>query len=442
MRFRSKVVASATATLSLGLLTVAGPAPAALYTPENLAPITINDNAAANPYPATFTQWGMAGNISDVNVTLFNVNHTHPDDLDILLQAPNGDAVLLMSDACGTSDLMNANLTFDQTAAGLLGDNDPCTGGTYQPSQYDDASDGHPAPWPGFFSTGLPVFNNDNPNGVWRLYVHDDAGGDVGSIAGGFRVTINTGSAAVGVPLGDTGGGVASPYPQLHVISGIQGVVTDVNVAFSGIVHTYPDDMDILLVGPQGQNVMLMSDACGPGDFNDVFRVVDDEASAPFPDEGICNEAFSQPANYEAPENMPAPAPAGPYGTSLSVFDGVNPNGNWEIYINDDAVADSGYLVDGPTVELTVDPPPETTITKHPLKKVTKRKATFEFTSNEDPDVTYQCKLNSAPWRPCSSPKVYENLRYRKHTFQVRAIDTLGTKDPTPAKWVWRIERP
>lgn len=442
MRFRKAAVAGASALLSLGLLAAAGPAPAALYTPENLGAITINDAAPASPYPASFTQWGMAGAITDVNVTLFNINHTFPDDLDIAIQAPDGTAVMLTSDACGGGDLAGVNWTFDQSAGAPLTDGGPCTGGSFQPSSYDGATDAYPLPWPTGIGTSLASFNNLNPNGTWRLWVRDDQGGDVGSIAGGFRVTINTGPAAIEVPLGDTGLGVASPYPQEIAISGVLGVVTDVNVGITGISHTFPDDIDMMIVGPQGQTAMLMSDACGNGDINNFIYTFDDEAGAPMTDGGSCFFVDYQPVDYEPGESLPLPAPAGPYGTSLSVFDGVNPNGTWQLYINDDASADAGYIINVPTVDLTVDPPPETTITKHPKKKVTKRKATFEFTSNEHPNVTYQCKLNSAPWKSCVSPKVYENLRYRKHTFQVRAIDTQGTKDPTPAKWVWRIVRP
>jgi hypothetical protein len=42
----------------------------------NPAPITINDNAAATPYPSTITVTGLSGVINKVTVTLTNINHT------------------------------------------------------------------------------------------------------------------------------------------------------------------------------------------------------------------------------------------------------------------------------------------------------------------------------------------------------------------------------
>jgi len=39
---------------------------------------------------------------------------------------------------------------------------------------------------------------------------------------------------------------------------------------------------------------------------------------------------------------MPAPAPPGPYATSLSIFDGIDPHGGWILYLRDDAAIDVG----------------------------------------------------------------------------------------------------
>src|SRR5262245_2087328 len=49
----------------------------------------------------------------------------------------------------------------------------------------------------------------------------------------------------------------ATPYPSNCVISGVSGAITDVNVQINGLNHTYPDDIDMLLVSPDGQNATI-----------------------------------------------------------------------------------------------------------------------------------------------------------------------------------------
>ena len=55
----------------------------------------------------------MSGVISKVIVKLNGLQHTYPDDIDILLVGPGGERVMLMSDAGGSKDVVNVNLTFD-----------------------------------------------------------------------------------------------------------------------------------------------------------------------------------------------------------------------------------------------------------------------------------------------------------------------------------------
>jgi subtilisin-like proprotein convertase family protein len=40
-------------------------------------------------------------------------------------------------------------------------------------------------------------------------------------------------------------------------------IISKVVVKLKDLSHTYPDDLDILLVGPGGQTVLLMPDASG-----------------------------------------------------------------------------------------------------------------------------------------------------------------------------------
>jgi len=159
---------------------------AAAATFVQLAPITINDNVPATPYPSTNVVSGMVGNVTKVTVTWSNISHTYPADLDILLVGPGGQNVMLLSSAGGGGDLTNAVLTFDGTGAQAISPGNQLTNGVYRPADYGSAPLTAPAPEPpgGIrpYNTNLSVFNGVDPNGTWQLFVNDHAGGDVGSI--------------------------------------------------------------------------------------------------------------------------------------------------------------------------------------------------------------------------------------------------------------------
>jgi hypothetical protein len=68
------------------------------------------------------------------------------------------------------------------------------------------------------------------------------------------------------------------------------------------------------------------------------------EATDVLPDESQITSGRYQPANYEGVETFPDPVPTPSGGSELSVFDGTNPNGVWQLYILDDTNVDKGRL--------------------------------------------------------------------------------------------------
>ncbi len=175
----------ATATDS-ATVTVTGPS---LFC--NATPIIIPSSGAATPYPSDVLVSGLATSITNVNVYLYDMNHTWPDDIDILLVGPQGQNIIIMSDAGGSFDLINVDLVFDDAAAGLLPDNAQIVSGTYLPSNWG-TGDPFPAPAPlPSTATQLAIFNGSDPNGTWSLYVVDDTVGDSGNINGGWCIGID-----------------------------------------------------------------------------------------------------------------------------------------------------------------------------------------------------------------------------------------------------------
>ncbi|HEX2275021.1 MAG TPA: hypothetical protein VHG90_14205 [Acidimicrobiales bacterium] len=160
------------------------------------------------PYPSNITVSGLAGTITDVNVTLNGFTHVRPEDIDVLLVAPDGTNHVLMSDIGGDNlfpgePVSGVNLTFDDQAAAPAPADSQLSSGTFRPTDDDNDVDEFvtgnadtftsPAPAPSANQT-LGAFNGRQPNGTWSLFVVDDQPGppEPASFSGGWCVDINT----------------------------------------------------------------------------------------------------------------------------------------------------------------------------------------------------------------------------------------------------------
>jgi hypothetical protein len=153
-------------------------------------------------------------------------------------------------------------------------------------------------------------------------------------------------------------------------VAGLSEPVAEISVTFSDVLHGHPADIDALLVGPAGQNVMLMSDA---GELlSETESIIDNvdltfrDGASPLPANVRITSGTYAPTNYqgiveeigEMDRTLPDPPPVGPYGTTLSVFNGSNPNGTWKLFIQDDVDDESGEMQ---SWSLTVTTVPEPT---------------------------------------------------------------------------------
>lgn len=82
--------------------------------------------------------------------------------------------------------------------------------------------------------------------------------------------------------------------------------------------------------------------------------------------------------------------------------------------------------------------PPATRIVKGPPKRSHRRKVRFRFASDQA-GSSFQCKLDGGRFKTCGSPQVYRGLKPGRHLFEVRAVDSAGLADPTPAKQHFRL---
>ena len=112
----------------------------------------------------------------------------------------------------------------------------------------------------------------------------------------------------------------AEPNPSSITVEA-PGRVTKVTVTLNSFRHVNPDDIDILLVGPQGQNALIMSDVGGTADANDLTITLDDAAANSLLDENRWEMAPSSPPTLTTGRmilQLTALKPLG--GSALSIF--------------------------------------------------------------------------------------------------------------------------
>lgn len=158
----------------------------------------------------------------------------------------------------------------------------------------------------------------------------------------------------ISIPASGTSG-TAAPYPSNIVVPALAGNVTQVTVKLNGFNHIFPDDVDILLVGPGGQNAIIFSDVGGAPDAVNVTLTLDDAALNSLPDATQVTSGTFKPTNFGTGDTFSGPAPLPLGGSALSVFSGTNPTGTWSLYIMDDQSTDSGSLAGGWELNITTD---------------------------------------------------------------------------------------
>lgn len=96
-----------------------------------------------------------------------------------------------------------------------------------------------------------------------------------------------------------------------------------------------------------------------------------------------------------------------------------------------------GVGISGPLESAVARIRPQTKITR--LKR---RKRTVRFVFGSDQAGTrFLCKLDDKPFDLCRAPKRYARLKPGRHVFWVRAVDSLGRVDLSPARKKFRVPR-
>ncbi len=150
--------------------------------------------------------------------------------------------------------------------------------------------------------------------------------------------------------------GPANPYPTTIDVDAFgkykKVKITDVNLTLRGLEHQHTENIDVMLVHG-ARRALVMGDPGNGTDVSDLTITLDDEAGADLPDGAVLTSGVFRPGNQSGTDDFPAPAPIPDGNVTLSTFDGANPDGQWQLFVNDDAAGNTGRLSNGWQLEIT-----------------------------------------------------------------------------------------
>jgi hypothetical protein len=190
--------------LAIGLTVFVAPGTAGAAVFSNTNSILVDGpTGSVSPYPSAISVSGMDGVVTGVRATLSGINASSPEDLEIVLSAPDGRNTLLMLRTCVPPPaLTGVAFTFDDAAGSTLAAmNCANTSGTFKPTSYGAQSPLFaPAPQPPY-PVSLSTFSGGLANGSWQLWVFERAFQPLdSSIAGGWSLDLTTSGGPMPTP--------------------------------------------------------------------------------------------------------------------------------------------------------------------------------------------------------------------------------------------------
>ncbi|HMJ09610.1 MAG TPA: Calx-beta domain-containing protein [Pyrinomonadaceae bacterium] len=200
-----------------------------------------------------------------------------------------------------------------------------------------------------------------DPNEAFIVTLSNSTGAGIGTPASAAVTIIDTASQfRNSSPITINDSGPATPYASTIDVSGVTELIGSVRVTLYDLSHPFADDIDILLVGPNGQRFVLMADAGGANGFVTPATItLYDGAPLHLPDSGVIGSGVYRPTNWESTLGSFPGGPVGPYsepgpgGTPAGaaklngVFGGTDANGVWNLYVVDDTAGPAAAVSAG-----------------------------------------------------------------------------------------------
>ncbi len=172
---------------------------------------------------------------------------------------------------------------------------------------------------------------------------------------------------ASGLTFANVQGSGGSPYPTRILVPSLAGALSKVTLSLNGFSHQLPDDMDMMLSGPNGGNLVVLSDVGGTTAVSNLNLTLDDAAASSLPNSTALAAGTFKPTDIVEtgiPDVFPAPASStfssASTSTLATVFPaGISPAGYWTLWTVTDSAGTvgGGSLSGGWCINLTMTPP-------------------------------------------------------------------------------------
>jgi subtilisin-like proprotein convertase family protein len=134
--------------------------------------------------------------------------------------------------------------------------------------------------------------------------------------------------------------GNSNPYPSNLAVSGLVTGASVESVKINNIQHTFAPDVDIVLVSPSGQAMILLADVGNGNTFDSPKTLVIKNGASSMPSNNFASGTYAPTNSGSWSGGSP---PAGPYGLNLGNYTG-SMNGTWKLYVYDDDFGDNGTI--------------------------------------------------------------------------------------------------
>lgn len=203
------------------------------------------------------------------------------------------------------------------------------------------------------------------------------------------------------LPAAGSQAGPALPYGSHLTVSHAGGVVTKVSLNLSNLSYSFPRDLQMLLVNPDGTNFEVWGHVSTGNPANNVTISLDDQGSPTLTNSAVdLASGTFKPACTLVGDIFPAPATtpffaASPAGsaTLASAFNNRSANGVWTLYISSTVNGSFGSLANGWSLTLNTVP----AVTTNPLAQAVCSGTLANFTAAAEglPTPSIQWQVNA-----------------------------------------------